>query len=287
MPKKFLLKISFALAIPIACAQNFEVASVRASAPYDPVRGQVFILQGGPGTDTPEMLRVENVNLKIIVGDAYGMPYYRVVTPDWMQSAQFDIRARVPKGITKQDFLKMKQNLLAERFGLKMHFEKKEMSLYELSIGKGGIKFPEAGVAPPKPDDDAPKPRSTADFKRDADGYPVLAGVGMAAGYGKARAMYKNAPMERLVNLLSAQLNAPVTDLTGLSSKYDFLLSWAMDNERAGSTNGSTPLAGATDPGGPTLEQAVLLQLGLKLEKKKGPVDIVVVDDAQKTPTEN
>jgi uncharacterized protein (TIGR03435 family) len=80
--------------------------------------------------------------------------------------------------------------------------------------------------------------------------------------------------MEFLATMLSFQLRHPVIDATGLTGNYDIALFW--------------DLRGTSDPdAGPTLEAAVQSQLGLKLEQKKGPVDIVVVDHAEKVPTEN
>ena len=95
--------------------------------------------------------------------------------------------------------------------------------------------------------------------------------------------------MEWFAGMLAGQLGRPVVDATGLTGKYDFALYWAYGDGSAGraSASDSTPLAGAVDPDGPTIFEAVQSQLGLKLEQKKGPVDIVVVDHAEKIPTEN
>jgi uncharacterized protein (TIGR03435 family) len=282
--KNFLLKISLALAIPVAFAQTFEVASIKPSPPINPGQMMMVSSRGGPGTNDPELFTCQNYRLKSIVSRAYDIPEYRITAPDWMDSAVFNVSARIPKGATKEQFLKMLQNLLAERFRMKMHFDKKEMPLYELSVMKGGPKFREAVVEPPKPDTgDAPR-----GIQRDAEGYPILGGgTTMAIINSHARTQGKNEPITWLVSQLSFQLHAPITDMTGLTAKYDIVLSWVFDENRAASANGSTPLAGASEPAGPTLEQAVQAQLGLKLEKKKGPVDIVVVDSAEKTPTEN
>ena len=93
---------------------------------------------------------------------------------------RFELSSRgipFPQGATKEQFLKMLQNLLAERFQMKMHFDKKEMPLYELSVMKGGPKFKEAVVEPPNSDAaDAPRPRGAGGMQRDAEGYPVLGG---------------------------------------------------------------------------------------------------------------
>jgi len=105
------------------------------------------------------------------------------------------------------------------------------------------------------------------------DGYPAVT-EGMAAGNGRARIVYPRRTMEFLAGMLSGQLHHPVIDATGLTGNYDIALYWDM--------------SGTSNPdAGPTLEAAVQSQLGLKLEQKKGPVDIVVVDHAEKVPTEN
>jgi uncharacterized protein (TIGR03435 family) len=96
----------------------------------------------------------------------------------------------------------------------------------------------------------------------------------MVTGYGRARIVFPRRTLEPLVTVLMAQLHHPVIDATGLTGKYDIALFWDMRD--------------ASEPdAGPTLEAAVQSQLGLKLEQKKGPVDIVVVDHAEKVPSEN
>jgi uncharacterized protein (TIGR03435 family) len=288
MHKKLLLRISLALTIPIANAQTFDVASIKPAE--RPANGMIRVSShGGPGSNDPELFTCENYRLKALVARAYDMPEYRVNTPDWMDDVMFNVSARIPKGATKEQFLIMMQNLLAERFKMKARLDKKEMPLYELSVMKGGPKFKEAVVEPPKPGAaDAPRPRGAGGIQRDAEGYPVLGGgTTMAIMNNHARTQGKNEPITWLVSQLAFQLHAPVTDATGLTAKYDIVLSWVFDDNRAAGANGSTPLAGASEPAGPTLEQAVQAQLGLKLEKKKGPVEVVVVDSAERTPTEN
>jgi uncharacterized protein (TIGR03435 family) len=91
-----------------------------------------------------------------------------------------------------------------------------------------------------------------------------------------------------LAQTLSYQVGRPVTDATGLSGKFDITIFWDAGGSRRPSSDGATPLAGTSDPdSGPTLMEAIQSQLGLKLESKKGPVDIIVIDHAEKVPTEN
>jgi uncharacterized protein (TIGR03435 family) len=118
----------------------------------------------------------------------------------------------------------------------------------------------------------------------DKDGYPKLPpGVNMAVMSGPkgdvARLQGHNQAIAYLVQNLSAQLAAPVRDDTGLIEKYDFILSWIP--QPAGQ------LPSETEDAGPSLFSAVRQQLGLKLIAKKGPVEIIVIDHAEKQPSEN
>jgi uncharacterized protein (TIGR03435 family) len=110
-----------------------------------------------------------------------------------------------------------------------------------------------------------------------SDGFPVLPkGTTMASANDRVRMRATKETMEKFVISLAAQLDRPVRDLTGLKDEYDFELYWVHDR------------AAAADIGaGPTLTQAVQDQLGLRLESTKGPVDTVVVDHIEKSPTEN
>jgi uncharacterized protein (TIGR03435 family) len=95
--------------------------------------------------------------------------------------------------------------------------------------------------------------------------------------------------MEKLTGELSGQLRGPVTDLTGLPGKYDIDLCWSTDDgpRVVAPIPGGEPAPTDSAPSGPTLMQALQDQLGLRLESKKGPVDFLVVDHAEKLPTEN
>ena len=164
------------------------------------------------------------------------------------------------------------------------------MKMFVLVFMKGGAKLkPSAGEPPPK-DEEADRKRPSEPMKLGADGYPALSeGTTMAIMNGRARLMYPRETIESFAPMLSYQIGRPVADLTGLTGKYDIALFWdAGGSRRPSTTDGNTPLAGTSDPdAGPTIFEAVQSQLGLKLEQKKGPVDIVVVDHAEKVPTEN
>jgi len=156
---------------------------------------------------------------------AYGIKGFQLAAPDWMEDSQFNVSAKVPVGATMEQFRFMMQNMLAERFKLAVHFEKKEMQRYDLVIAKGGPKLKESAMPPPKEDAAEQKRVVAPELKLGADGYPALAeGMTVAMMNGRARIMYPRRTMEFFAGKLASQLDHPVVDLTGLTGKYDFAL---------------------------------------------------------------
>lgn len=261
---------------------EFEVASIKPSPPPTPGVGSMVFCRGGPGTNDPGLFICENYSHLSLVLHAYGIEYYQLSAPDWMVTTRFDLRATVREGATKEEFRLMLQNLLADRFKLKVHHETREIQRYELRVAKGSPKFQEAASAK-----EAAPPGPPGPPKRDQDGYPILGrGSSMAIMGDKARAHWPGMTMEMLAGLLAGQIHGPVTDMTGLAGKYDIDLYWNAGNKLRASAPGADPAALPSDPG-PTLRQAVEDQLGLRLESKKGPVEFLVVDHMEKVPTEN
>jgi uncharacterized protein (TIGR03435 family) len=232
---------------------------------------------------------------------AYKLEYYQFSIPDWMRDRglAFDLSARVPEGATKDQLDVMLQNLLADRFKMVVHRESREIEQYNLVLAKNGPKFKESPPPTPKPDpanDCFRDPRAAAcldtkkgpgrPLKLGDDGYPVLQGTMTGAFMqGRARIHYSETTMTSFASYLSLQLRKPVTDATGLQGKYDIAMFWATDDAlRAAPDPGGVPVA--SDPA-PTLMEALQDQLGLRVESKKGPVEFVVVDHAEKIPREN
>ena len=277
MPKIAVL-VTMSLA---ACAQapdaslQFEVASIKAAPPPDP-RGWTMRYHGGPGTEDPSLFTCENWGLSGLITLAYNIQDYELSGPDWMGSTRFMISAKVPAGATWEQFRVMLQNLLAERFKLTLHHEKREMEAYELALAKNGSKLKES--VPPPEDPDAPPPPPADLSKKDENGFPVLPPgrqAAMVVTGSHAAQRFAQVSMDIFVRQLAGQLRRPVIDATELKGKYDFTLRWI--------TEGSPS---ATDEG-PNIFRALQEQLGLKLESKKGMVDVMVVDHVEKTPTEN
>jgi uncharacterized protein (TIGR03435 family) len=258
----------------------FEVASVKPSGPQS-VRGS----DGGPGTHDPERFTFSRADLRDLIFNAYLTTrvddYQQQISgPGWIDTEEYDVAVKIPPRTTKQQFQQMLQNLLAERFKLVVHHDTRVFSVYELVAAKSGPKLKESvdtpdAVAPP---DGAPAV--------DRDGFPVLpAGPGMVNRFGPGPFSHWTARQQSIAALADA-LSSPnaagrrVVDKTGLTGKYDFTLYYEM--RFAG-----MPGAAADNKPAPILLDAVEQQLGLRLVEGKAPFDVVVVDHAEKVPTEN
>jgi uncharacterized protein (TIGR03435 family) len=250
-----------ALAIP-----QFDVISVKPSKQSDGSRVQF----------TPDGMRGTGVNVRFLLYEGYGGINHEQVLgePGWTNTDAFDIEAKVAPAdvptLAKMTFEQrrtMFQSILADRFKLAVHHETRELPIYVLSVGKGGVKF-----RPSAPDDPAGAPRRK----------------GMMINRGKLTA--DDAQISTLVTILSRQLGRTVVDKTGLTGSYDFTLEWTPDEggppPPPRPPDGSpAPATGAPDPGA-SIFTALQEQLGLKLESTKGPVDVVVIDHIER-PTEN
>ncbi len=273
---------------PEASRLEFEVASVKPAPPFENGRMRMGF-RGGPGTPDPTRLTIDNYPMLLLIMRAYDVSPFQV-TGSVQASERFTITAKVPEGATKEQFRQMLQNLLADRFKLKLHREIKELPIYELVVAKNGPKFKEHDGEPPKEDLNAP-----AGMRRDKDGRPTpppnswtmeISQSGTARGRHNAVAE----AIEDFVKGLSRSFGRLVVDATGLKGRYDFLLEWTPELTGAESAVAAArePVASAPDPDiRPTLMGAIQQQLGLKLESKKGPVEILVIESFNKVPTEN
>jgi len=271
----------------------FEVASVKPVAPDS--GSWSGGMRGGPGTNDPTRFSAENMSLSSLVMRAYGINRFQFSGPSWMDTERFNVAAKVREGATKEQFRLMLQSLLAERFRLTLHHEQKEMPIYELVAGKNGPKLKESVQAPARKDGGPePAPPLSSGPPEDTlgkDGYPVLPAV-LSAGTlrvssmsGRTRLQATQVSMEQLAGGLS--MDRPVKDATGLKGKYDFSLTWVRSNMRSVQVSGDTVVVPPDDDSGPTIFTAIQEQLGLKLEPKKGPADILVVDHVERLPAGN
>lgn len=265
---RFLLTIAVGL---LAHGQTFEAASIKPATKLGAM-GMIADQKGGPGTSDPGTFTCTNCSLYWVLADAFPVHDYDFSGPDWLKSTRFDFAAKIPAGATGEEFQMMLRNLFAERFGMTFHREMRQVQVYELRVGKGGPKFNESTPREPSKDDGTP-----VKFSHDADGFPVLpagSGMGLRPGHGRIQACDEH--MAWFAEQLAGQLRTPVADATGLYGKYDLVVSWAWEEG---------PDAASAMPA--ELVNAVQSQLGLKLERTKGQVDVLVIDHIEKTPTAN
>ncbi|MBZ5621835.1 MAG: TIGR03435 family protein [Acidobacteriia bacterium] len=290
-----------------AATLSFEVASVKPAPP--PTEGRLMIrMGGGPGDQSdPGRINWENVSLRDILRAAYGVRDYQISGPDWMNSTRFNIVATLPPQTTREQVALMWQTLLKERFSLTLHRETKDLPAYALVVAKGGPKIQQAVDDPPTTvDGGAPGgPMARAGGGSfgpggPRGGGPLRNGMMMMRGMGHLEA--KGISLSQFVDMLSRQLDRPVEDQTALKGNYDIKLDYTPDE----STNGMAMRMGmpmpmprpegggegrgpadATSDNGASLFTAVQTQLGLKLEAKKLPLDLLVIDHAERVATEN
>jgi uncharacterized protein (TIGR03435 family) len=200
---------------------------------------------------------MENVSLKKLTLWAYGIPDdrdYALEGPDWLTSQHFDIQATFGPNATPDLVRQMTQTLLADRFKLALHKETREKPVLALVVGKNGAKI--------HPDSDGQNRTSSRPGRLEATR------IGMT----------------KLADMLQRLTGQVVVDATGLSGVYSFVLEWSPDDAKGIPAAGDNGVANAA---GPSIYSAVQEQLGLKLESRKGPVDVLVVDRMEKMPTSN
>jgi uncharacterized protein (TIGR03435 family) len=256
--------------------------------------------RGGPGTSDPGQITWSNATLKTLLTTAYAVKAYQVSGPGWIDTERYDIVAKVPSGATKEQVNVMWQNLLTERFKVTLHHESKEFQVEELVVAKGGPKLKESAVDPNAPPPTPPAGPPQGPPKLDKNGFPELPGPGlimmmtMGSNGPVGHMVAKGQPLSQLANMLGNQLNRPVLDKTGLTGKYDFNIEFTPDLNGLpapppGGLPGPGPAPapdGASAPGS-DLATAIQQQLGLRLVRSKAQLDVVVVDKAEKVPTDN
>jgi len=197
-------------------------------------------------------ITLEHVSLKDCIAFAYSIPAgrdYELSGPGWLEVEKFDIAAIFPQDSSGARVREMLKTMLAERFALRTHYESRTTTAYALLVGKGG-----------------PKLGAESNGKEGA----FIWGEGQLT----ARAISMEGLSERLSGAVF-KLGKPVVDMTGIKGRYDFILKWAPDDLSAdGNSN-------------PSIFTALQEQLGLRLSPRKLPFSILVVDHADKVPTEN
>lgn len=192
---------------------------------------------------TPGLLTMRDVNVDTCIKFAYGVQNSQIAGPGWMDSGDlhFDIQARTGAGTTTDQMRDMMKTLLAERFGLKFHHETREITAFAMTAPKGAAKLHESAPGT------QPYRENTA-----------------------ISTIAKALTMREFADFLSQPLHMPVIDQTGLSARYDFTLDFTAYLPHDGSA--------VIDNGNGIVISALQGELGLKMESKKLPIDVMVVD---------
>jgi uncharacterized protein (TIGR03435 family) len=215
------------------------------------VNGSGDGITGFPGI-RDGMVTARNASLRMLLRAAYDLSENRIIEPDWLDADRFDVTGKSPQGVPNSEMMPMLQTLLKERFHLAFHREMKQMPVFDMVVAKGGLKVTLSDPAHPFP---TPPPNP---------------GGAMNLGAGT---------MPQIAQRLTGAAGRPVLDKTGLEGSYGFLLIYTpLSAQAAGSAAGSGP---------PDFFTAVEQQMGLKLEPKNELIEVLVVDHADRTPTEN
>jgi uncharacterized protein (TIGR03435 family) len=187
-----------------------------------------------------------NVNLKLLISRAFGVAESQIQGgPRWIDTETYDIsaKANTPLEMSREELRPCLQALLAERFHLTIHRGTKEGTVYSLIVAKSGPKLKEHSGA-------------------------GGSGIAAASVSGKADITATKTTVTRLAEYLSGQAGRPVIDNTGLKGEYDFRVEWATDE--------------ALRSSGSSIFTVLQEQLGLKLDATKGPIEVIVVDGAER-----
>lgn len=238
-----------ALALSAGAQQPaFEVASVK---PHKPdVAGEN---RGRESIDTvPGVLTVRNASLSSCIKWAYLVRDHQISGPAWLNEERYDISAKAAAPAHLNELRRMLRTLLAERFSLQLHREAKELPVYSLVTAKSGPKL----------------------HKAEPGGITSMQGE-------NGNFVFRGTSMEQFAEDLSGltQVDRPVLDRTGISGVFDFSLKFGEDNlemKRA-----------LIEGDGPSIFTLIQEQLGLKLEARKDVVEVLVIDRAEKAPSEN
>jgi len=212
--------------------------------------------------------------LKVIMAEAFKVKGYQIDGPSWLDEDCFEIVAKMPDGATRDQIPAMLQSLLIERLKLGAHKEDRPRPIYSLVVDKGGPKFNPA----------------SANFRRGA-----APGQIMFRASREVQGFKGQMTMAMLAQFLSGRFDRPVRDFTGLTGTYDIDLAWATDPTiehvaLPGTFSADAAPDAKTDlPAAPTANVFTALResLGLKLEPRQAPVEILVIDRVERIPTEN
>lgn len=295
MSRLFAATVAAAVVPLLAAAQakpqrvQFEAASIRST----PVLEAGVKL--GMHSDGAQV-RFDFLSLRDLTRIAWQVKDYQVLGPDWIASERYTVVAKVPEGnFTDEQKREMLQNLLIDRFGLKYHNEKKEFAVYALEQGKNGVKMTET---PPDANGEAAPPAKGINVSASGSERGVFVDLGGGAyfTFTDNKFVGHKITVPRIVDSLAMYLDKPLIDQTGLPAEktYDLTLAITPEDYRVMLIRSAIhagiqlpPQALQLADGSIDSFYSALDTAGLKLESKRAPLDVIVVDQANKTPSDN
>lgn len=301
-----------------AAAPKFEVASIRpaasmsnfgttrgGNAPPPPPGG------GCVGRSTVDASRINRqcVSLRALLLEAFAVVPGRLLAPEWTDTQRFDVSAKLPEGTSQEQIPQMLQSLLEDRFSLSFHRQSKEGSVSALVLAKGGLKVKPATSAPPAWVAAAMAASGTygsgniggirfrsivvsgsggasmSIYQNPAMGFVRRSNTGAATHYEAPGITFEG--LADLAVIAGNGLNPAVVDMTGLKGRYEVDLAVSTADLIAFLAGAATKDAASVQDAQRSMVQEALKRLGLQLESRKAPVETVVVDHLEKTPTEN
>jgi uncharacterized protein (TIGR03435 family) len=274
---------------------EFEVVSVKPSEPFTPGLAQsprfhIGTKVSGTRVDIGRMRLID------LIAQAYGLRQNQIVGPSWLTAAQeaFDVVARMPPEATREQLPQMMQAMLVERFGLAAHKETRDLAGYALLTAKDG---PKLTAAEPEAEPAAASAPARRTLSANGRGGGTPSRQSFTESFDGTTTRYVNPriDMARLVAMLEPIVDRPVVDMTGLAGLYRIALDISVADMRrmlgvppgmGGSSGVASPADLASEPAGRSVSTS-LRAMGLRLEPRRIPMQVVVVDHVEPRPTAN
>jgi uncharacterized protein (TIGR03435 family) len=269
---------------------EFEVASIR---PSGPILSAADAAKIGVHIDGARV-NLTRLSLNDFLAAAYKVKLHQISGPEWLASERFDINAKLPDGSNGDQIPQMIQALLADRFGMKFHREMKDFPVYALVVGKTGLKMKESPPDPPADPADAPKAFDVTTSSSQT-GTTINYGNGMYMTFGNNAFVGRKLPASAMADTLARFVDRPVVDMTELKGNYDFKLEFSPEDFGAMMMRAAVAAGINLPPEAMKLIDAsngdslfnALETLGLKLEQRKAPIEVLVIDHIEKYPSAN
>jgi len=234
------------------------------------------------------------MSLADLIPYAYHVKRYQLSGPRWMNETRWDILAKIPEGQPADRAPEMMQNLLVERFKLSIHHENREQSVYALVVGQGGLKIKEEAH------EEEPVVGGGLNVRINNDGVVISDGATATmrmtpSPNGGVQLQTAKITMAALADRLTQFMDRPVVDATKLKGNYQVTLDLPIDAMRGMAfaqklaTLAGLGSFGAPEASTPNMSPIIksVKDLGLELQSRKAPIETIIVDRVEKTPSAN